>query len=79
MQLSDLYFWHDSDRKLARMYLTFHQARGEATQEDIFGNMPRPNILIQLNGNIHIKCVILKLIASSTAEAKFGALSVNTK
>ena len=34
---------------------------------------------IQLNGNIAVTCVILKLVASSTAKAEIGALFLNTK
>ena len=32
---------------------------------------------IKLNGNNHIKCAILKLVAASAAEAEIGALFLN--
>ena len=41
--------------------------------------MSRTNIPIQLNGNIHITCAILKLIASYATKVEVGALFVNTK
>ena len=34
---------------------------------------------IQLNGNIHITCVILKVVTASAAETKLGALSLITQ
>ena len=34
---------------------------------------------IKLNGNIHITCAILKLVAASAAEAELGALFLNTR
>ena len=60
-------------------YLSAGKGRSRAGGYSFLGNMPRRNILIQLNGNIHITCTILKLIASSAAEAELGALFVNTK
>ena len=41
--------------------------------------MPKDNQDIQLNGNIHITCVILKLVAALAAEAELGALFLNTQ
>ena len=41
--------------------------------------MPQKCDPIQLNCNISITCVILKLAAASAAEAELGALFVNTK
>ena len=43
------------------------------------GSLPTDGKPIQLNGNIMITCKILKLVASSAAEAELGALFVNTK
>ena len=34
---------------------------------------------IRLNGNIHITCAILKLVAASAAEAELGVLFLNTQ
>lgn len=43
------------------------------------GNMARDNILIQLNGTIHVTCAVLKLVALSAAGAELGTLWVNKK
>ena len=46
------------------------QDKAEADLEDFFlVSIPRDNQDIQLNGNIHITCAILKLVAESAAEA----------
>ena len=42
-------------------------------------SLPREDELIYLNGNIAVTCAILKLVASSAAEAELGALFLNTK
>ena len=63
------------------MHHICQQDKGEAEQEDIFflGSVPRDDQDIQLNGNIHITCAILKLVAASAAEAELGALFLNTQ
>ena len=43
------------------------------------GSMSTDGKPIRLNGNIHITCAILKLVAASAAEAELGALFVNTR
>ncbi len=43
------------------------------------GWIPHDNIPIKLNGAIYVISTILKFVATSTAEAKLGALFVNTK
>ena len=43
------------------------------------GSIPRDGEPIRLNGNISVTCAILKLVASSVAEAEVGALVLNTK
>ena len=43
------------------------------------GSMPRDGTPIQLNGNIAVACVLLKVVAAFTAEAEFGALFMNSK
>ena len=43
------------------------------------GSIPREGKPIHLNGNIVVTCAILKLVASSAAEAELGALFLNTK
>ena len=60
-------------------YLSAGKRRSHAGGYFFLGNMPRINILIELNGNIHITCAILKLIASSAAKAELGALVVTIK
>ena len=41
--------------------------------------MPKDNKDIQLNGNIHITCTIMTLVAASAAEAELGALFLNAQ
>ena len=41
------------------------------------GRIPVNGQPIKLNGNIHITCAILKLVAASAAEAELGALFLN--
>ena len=43
------------------------------------GSLPVDGDSIKLNGAIHIKCTILKLVAASTAEAELGALFLNAQ
>ena len=43
------------------------------------GSLPRDGEPIRLNGKIEVTCAILKLVASSAAEAELGALFLNTK
>ena len=59
-------------------YFSAGKGRSRAGRYCFLGNMPRPNIPIQLKGNIYITCAILKLIASSASKAELGALFVNT-
>ena len=43
------------------------------------GSLPHDGKPIRLNGNIAVTCAILKLVASSAAEAELGAFFLNTK
>ena len=43
------------------------------------GSLPSDGETIQLNGNIAVTCAILKIFASSAAEAELGELFLNTK
>ena len=43
------------------------------------GSLPHEGKPIHLNGSIAVTCAILKLVASSAAEAELGALFLNTK
>ena len=60
---------------------TYQQEAAAAKLEDIssWGSLPHYGEPIQLNGNIAVTCAILKLVASSAAEAELGALFLNTK
>ena len=60
-------------------YLSAAKGRSRAGFYFFLGSLPTGGKLIQLNGNIMITCKILKLVASSAAEAELGALFVNTK
>ena len=55
--------------------------KGRSCAEGYFflGSMPRNGDPIQLNGNIASTCAILNLVTASAAEAKLGALFINTK
>ena len=55
------------------------QGRSRAGGYFFLGSTPRDNQDIQLNGNIHITCAILKLVAASAAEAELGALFLNAQ
>ena len=63
------------------MLLIYQQDKAEAELEDIFslGSVPKDSQSIQLNGNIHITCAILKLVAAAAAEAELGALFLNAQ
>ena len=43
------------------------------------GSIPQDGQPIKLNGAIHVTCTILKLVASSAAEAELGALFLNAQ
>ena len=60
-------------------YLSAGQGRSRAGGYFFLGSTPRDNQNIQLNGNIHITCAILKLVAASAAEAELGALFLNAQ
>ena len=60
-------------------YLSEAKDRSRAGGYFFLGSLPTDGKPIQLNGNIMITCKILKLVASSAAEAELGALFVNTK
>ena len=59
-------------------YLSAGQGRSRAGGF-FLGSIPRDNQDIQLNGNIHITCAILKLVAASAAEAELRALFLNAQ
>ena len=60
-------------------YLSAGQGRSRAGGYFFLGSIPRDNKDIQLNGNIHITCTILKLVAASAAKAELGALFLNAQ
>ena len=60
-------------------YLSAAKGRSRAGGYFFLGSLPTDGKPIQLNGTIMITCKILKLVASSAAEAELGALFVNTK
>ena len=60
-------------------YLSVGKGRNRAGGYFFLGSVPRDNQNIQLNGNIHIICAILKLVAASAAEAELGALFFNVQ
>ena len=59
---------------MPHMYLFAGQGRRRAGGSFFLGSIPRDNQDILLNGNIHITCAILKLLAASAAEAELGDL-----
>jgi hypothetical protein len=60
-------------------YLSAQRACGRMDGYFILGSMPVNRDPIKLNGAINITCTILKLVAASAAEAKFGALFLNAQ
>ena len=60
-------------------YLSAGKGRSRAGGYYFLGNMPVHDKPIFLNGNVHVTCAILKLVASSAAEAELGVLFLNTK
>ena len=60
-------------------YLTAAKGRSRAGGYFFLGSLPRNNEPIKLNGNIAITCAILKMVPASAAEAKLGALFLNTQ
>ena len=56
-------------------YLTASQGRSRAGGYLFLGSVPRNGENIKLNGNIAIKCTILKLYAASAAEEELGAFN----
>lgn len=60
-------------------YLSTGKGRSRAGGCFFLGSLPRDNKAIQLNGNIHITCAILKLVAASATETELGALFLNTQ
>ena len=60
-------------------YLSAGSGRSRSGGYFFMGSLPRYHEPIQLNGNIAVTCAILKLVASSAAEAELGALFLNTK
>ena len=59
----------------------FSAGRGRSTAGVYFflGSIPVNGQPIELNGNIHITCSILKLGAASASEAELGALFLNAR
>ena len=55
-------------------YCLAGRGRSRAGGNFFIGSIPVNGQPIKLNGNIHITCAILRLVAASTAEAELGAL-----
>jgi hypothetical protein len=60
-------------------YLSAGRARSRAGGYFFLGSLPKANRPINLNGNVHITCAILKLVAASAAKAELGALFLNER
>ena len=60
-------------------YLSAGQGRSRARGYVFLGSVPKDSQDIKLNGNIHITCAILKLVAAFAAEAELGALFFNAQ
>jgi hypothetical protein len=60
-------------------YLSVTKAQSRARGYFFLGSIPHNGDSIQLNGAIHVACTILKLVAASAAEAKLGALFLNSQ
>ena len=60
-------------------YLSAGKCRTHAGGYCFLGSIPEDRKSTQLNGNIHITCAILKLVASLAVEAELGPLFLNTR
>jgi hypothetical protein len=60
-------------------YLSAGKGRSRAGGYFFLGSMSEDRKSMKLNGNIHITCAILKLVAASAAEAELGSLFLNTR
>jgi hypothetical protein len=60
-------------------YLSAPPARSCAGGYFFLGSLPVNGNPIKLDGAIHINCTILKLVATSAAEAELGALFLNAQ
>ena len=60
-------------------YCSSGRWRSRAGGYFFLGSIPVNGQPIKLNGNIHIKCAILKLVAASAAEAELCALFLNVR
>ena len=58
-------------------YLSAGKGRSRAGGYFFLGSLPCDGEPIWLNGNVHITCAILKLVAASAAEVELGALFLN--
>ena len=58
-------------------YCSAGRGRSRAGGYFSLGSIPLNGQPIKLNGNIHITCAVLKLVAASAAEAELGALFIN--
>ena len=61
------------------LYCSAGRGRSQAIGYFFLGSIPVKGKPIKLNGNIHITCAILKLVAASAAEAELGALFLNAR
>ena len=60
-------------------YCSAGRGRSRAGGYFFLGIIPVNGQPIKLNGNIHITCAILKLVAASAVEAELGALFLNAR
>ena len=60
-------------------YLTASRGRSHAGGYFFLGSIPNTRDPIFLNDNVAITCVILKLVATSAAEAELGARFLNVQ
>ena len=60
-------------------YCSAGRGRDRAGGYFFLGSIPVNGQPTKLNGNIHITCAILKMVAASAAEAEHGALFLNAR
>ncbi len=81
---SDAIIWYRASDMILNvhsdaMYLSAPKACSLTGGYFFLGSIPQDGDPIKLNGAIHIKCTILKLVAATTAEAELGALFLNAQ
>jgi hypothetical protein len=80
----DVIIWYHTSDMILNVhsdvsYLSAPKAHSRAGGYFFLASLPRDGDPIELNGAIHVTCIILKLVAASTAEAGLDTLFLNAQ